>query len=94
MERSAAAVSRRAVVTVLCVMTLLLGEAPTLHAGEAVVAVAITPDQVVDRGLAALVKMQQADGSFGEGAGITALAGMALLSGGHTPTRGRYHEAS
>ncbi len=56
--------------------------------------IAITPDQVVDRGLAALVKAQQSDGSFSEGSGITALAGMALLAGGHTPTRGQYQEAS
>lgn len=48
----------------------------------------------VDRGLAALVKLQQPDGLIGEGAGISALAGMAFLSGGHTPTRGQYHDAS
>lgn len=56
--------------------------------------IALTPDAVVDRGLAALVKLQSDDGSIGDGAGITGLSGMALLSGGHTPTRGRYREAS
>jgi hypothetical protein len=56
--------------------------------------VAVTPDQVVDRGLAALVKLQQNDGSFSEGAAVTALAGMAFLAGGHTPSRGMYHDAS
>ncbi len=65
-----------------------------LRAADEVAPIAITPDQVVDRGLAALVKMQQTDGSFGEGSGISALAGMALLAGGHTPTRGIYHDAS
>ena len=49
---------------------------------------------VIDRGLAALVKMQQPDGLIGEGAGISALAGMALLSHGSTQTRGHYREAS
>jgi hypothetical protein len=55
---------------------------------------AITPDQVVDRGLAALAKMQQPDGSFSEGSAVTALAGMAFLAGGHTPNRGMYHDSS
>jgi hypothetical protein len=50
--------------------------------------------QAVERGLQALVKAQQADGLIGEGAGISALAGMALLAGGHTQTRGLYHDAS
>ena len=36
----------------------------------------------IDKGLAALVKLQQPDGLLGEGAGISALAGMALLAGG------------
>lgn len=55
---------------------------------------AVDLDDVVDRGLAALVRSQSADGSFGSSEGITALAGMALLSGGHMPTSGRYREAS
>ncbi|MBA3684647.1 MAG: terpene cyclase/mutase family protein [Planctomycetes bacterium] len=57
-------------------------------------AVSSTPDEAVEKGLAALVKLQTADGGIGDGSGITALSGMALLSGGHTPTRGRYREAS
>lgn len=55
---------------------------------------AIDLDRTVARGLAALVRMQAADGSFGSSSGITALGGMALLSGGHTPTRGEYRNAS
>ncbi len=56
--------------------------------------IALTPDAVVDRGLAALVALQTPEGAIGEGAGMTGLAGMALLAGGHTPTRGRYRDAS
>ncbi|MCS6970618.1 MAG: terpene cyclase/mutase family protein [Planctomycetota bacterium] len=48
--------------------------------------------QAIDRGLAALARLQQPDGAIGEGPGITALAGMAFLAGGHTPTRGQYAE--
>lgn len=68
---------------------LLLALCAGLAAGEA----APQPAQLqaaVDRGLAALVKLQDANGAIGEGAGITALGGMALLSGGHTPVRGQY----
>jgi hypothetical protein len=55
----------------------------------------VTPDAAVDLGLAGLVKLQTpGDGAIGQGPGITALAGMALLAGGHTPTRGRYADAS
>ena len=49
-----------------------------------------TPDAVVERGLAALAEMQRADGGYGETSAVTALAGMAFLSGGHSPTRGSY----
>ncbi len=48
----------------------------------------------VEKGLVSLVKMQTGDGSIGNGAGITSLAGMAFLSGGHTPTRGLYSKES
>jgi hypothetical protein len=77
----------------LCAACLL---ALAAHAGEA--APAGGPDiatlqPAIERGLAALVALQGPDGAIGEGAGITALAGMALLSGGHTPVRGRYAEA-
>ena len=51
-------------------------------------------DQAVTKGLAALAELQGEDGSIGQGAGITALAGMAFLAGGHTPTNGGYRDAS
>ncbi len=72
--------------------TLAAGEAPAPVPAKPAAAIA-TPDQVVERGLAALVRLQNQDGGFGDSA-VTALVGMALLSGGHTPTRGRYREAS
>jgi hypothetical protein len=53
-----------------------------------------TPDDVVDRGMAALAALQQPDGSFAEGSAVTALAGMAFLSGGNTEYRGHYHDNS
>src|SRR5512134_3926643 len=49
----------------------------------------------IDRGLAWLAARQNDDGSFG-GSGysrnvaVVSLAGMAFLSGGHTPGRGEY----
>jgi hypothetical protein len=53
-----------------------------------------TPDKVVEKGLGALMKLQMPDGSFDGATGITALGGMALLAGGHTPTRGPLREQS
>lgn len=53
-----------------------------------------TPDKVVERGLTAMLKLQQPDGSFDNAAGITSLCGMALLAGGNTATRGPYREQS
>jgi hypothetical protein len=48
----------------------------------------------VDRGLAALARTQADDGSFPDAGGpnvaVTALAGLALMAGGHQPARGRY----
>ena len=49
----------------------------------------------IDRGLAALAQMQDADGSFGgerygKHAGITALGGIAFLADGNMPGRGPY----
>lgn len=50
----------------------------------------------IDRGLASLAQKQHADGSFGSGrnyarnVGVSALSGMAFLSAGHTPGRGKY----
>lgn len=57
----------------------------------------ITPaaERAIDRGLAYLASMQHDDGSFGTGnfrgnVAISALAGVAFLSGGSTPGRGPY----
>ncbi|OYW24453.1 MAG: hypothetical protein B7Z55_02125, partial [Planctomycetales bacterium 12-60-4] len=58
----------------------------------------ITPgtQRGIDNGLAFLAARQHADGSFGSGSvyrrnvAVTALAGMAFLSAGHTPGRGKY----
>ncbi|MDA1015335.1 MAG: terpene cyclase/mutase family protein [Planctomycetota bacterium] len=50
----------------------------------------------IDRGLAYLASRQNLDGSFGRGGpyqsnvAVTALAGMAFMSAGHTPGRGTY----
>ena len=53
-----------------------------------------TPDAAVDKGLAALVHLQHADGSFDDSTASTALAGIAMLAGGSTPTRGQYRDAA
>ena len=57
----------------------------------------ITPEteKSVQRGLAVLASRQHDDGSFGSGnfrgnVAVTALAGMAMMSGGSTPDRGPY----
>lgn len=57
----------------------------------------ITPETqaVIERGLAYLSNNQNPDGSFLErfesaSVGVTALAGLALIAGGHLPGRGRY----
>jgi hypothetical protein len=58
----------------------------------------ITPEtqQAIDRGLAYLAGQQNADGSFGSGTifsyniAVTSLSGIALLSAGNTPNRGKY----
>ncbi len=50
----------------------------------------------IDDGLAYLASRQRPDGSFGSGSifernvAVTSLAGMAFLSGGHAPDRGKY----
>jgi prenyltransferase beta subunit len=50
----------------------------------------------INKGLAYIASRQQADGSFGSGhrysknVAVTALCGMAFLSAGHTPGRGKY----
>ncbi len=58
----------------------------------------VTPEtqQSIDRGLEYLAQRQHDDGSFGSGrryqrnVAVTALCGMAFLSAGHTPGRGKY----
>src|SRR5687768_4451464 len=57
----------------------------------------ITPaaQEAIDAGLAYLARNQNPDGSFGTGqhagnVAITSLGGLALMSGGHQPGRGRY----
>ncbi len=54
-------------------------------------------DAGVRRGLEALAKMQNTDGSFGRGrygrhVGITSLCALAFMADGHLPDRGRYGE--
>lgn len=53
----------------------------------------LTPaaDRVTAKGLAFLAAQQEEDGSYLEGdVAVTALAGMAFVSGGHLPQRGKY----
>ncbi|MBA4186465.1 MAG: prenyltransferase [Planctomycetaceae bacterium] len=57
----------------------------------------INPDTqtAIERGLDYIARSQMTDGSFGESGGgatvgITALAGLALMAGGHQPGRGKY----
>src|SRR5215212_1149958 len=57
----------------------------------------ITPktQEAIERGLAYLARSQARNGSWSEGwsgAGITGLAGLALMSGGNLPGRGKYGE--
>lgn len=52
-------------------------------------------DGAVNRGLAALARMQNSDGSFGRGrygrhVGIAAICALAFMADGHLPGRGRY----
>jgi hypothetical protein len=54
--------------------------------------------RAIDAGLAYLARGQHADGSFGTNqhrgsVAITSLAGLAFMSGGHQPGRGRYGQA-
>jgi hypothetical protein len=60
--------------------------------------VTVETQRAMDAGLAYLAARQHPDGSFGSGSvyrrnvAVTALAGMAFLSAGHTPGRGPYGE--
>lgn len=83
--------ARLLLTTLICIAPAWGGEAavPTAVAAPSTVQL----EAAIDKGLAALVKLQDANGAIGEGAGITALGGMALLAGGHTPVRGQYNEA-
>ena len=83
----------RHLAVVLLAVAITTPVSSSLHAGDAGGDIS-TPDKVVDKGIAALIRLQQPNGSFDAGAGITALCGMALLSGGHTPTRGAHQVAS
>ncbi len=71
---------------------------PSKRNFEATASEFVSPEtqKSIDRGLAYLAIRQHPDGSFGSGStykrnvAVTALAGMAFLSAGHTPGRGQY----
>lgn len=73
-------------------------QAPPTRNLEATAGEMILPEtqKAIDRGLVYLANRQHSDGSFGSGTqyrrnvAVTALAGMAFLSAGHTPGRGAY----
>lgn len=76
------------------------GAPPHRSAQNQVLAGEITPelDRAIERGLRALVAMQNPDGSFGDGrfgknVAVSALAGIALMADGNLPGRGRYGTA-
>lgn len=83
--------------TLVAILVLAPAARGQSKAPETTAAEMITPaaDRAIERGLAFLVSRQQKDGSFGAGnyrgnAAVSALAGLALLSGGSTPDRGPY----
>lgn len=97
--RQGAVFCSAAAVACACVLgTAAACQAQQASAEEVDLVKLVTPAarQSVDRGLAWLAKRQQKSGAFGSGrlyrqnVGVTAFAGMAFLSGGHTPGRGRY----
>jgi hypothetical protein len=100
--RSLVTAGRSWSVLCLCCIGLLLGLWPPPAAAEddnpeRTAARLITPqtEAAIGRGLAWLAKRQHQDGSFGSGAyrgnvAVTALCGLALMSGGSTPGRGPY----
>lgn len=70
-------------------------EAPTPPNDTTPVVVVFNNTQSINQGLVALVAMQVEDGSFGTGryahhAGVSALAGLALMADGNLPDRGRW----
>ncbi len=86
---------------VTCGMPHLLAQSDDPERGRAADASGqrlVTPEtqRSIDRGLAWLAARQHEDGSFWSGpqyrreVAVTALAGMAFLSDGHLPNRGRY----
>ena len=64
---------------------------PELHLPPQVEQAAV--DAAVLSGLRYLASQQTEDGRFGNGIAVTAIAGKAFLSGGHTPSRGAYRNA-
>ena len=85
--------------TLICGVNSALAQTPpTKRNFEATASEFVTPEtqKSIDRGLAYLAVRQHPDGSFGSGStykrnvAVTALAGMAFLSAGHTPGRGQY----
>lgn len=80
--------------------TVLCGHSAPLRASDETAASAVfvtnRSQQSVERALKFLVGKQNIDGSFGDGTsyhrhvGITGLAGMALMSQGNVPGRGKY----
>ena len=57
--------------------------------------ITVQTQAAIERGLASLSRLQSEDGSFterfnGSSVGIAALAGLALMAGGHQPGKGRY----
>ena len=88
-------------VGVMFVVAILIGSTATAIAQEgnpettAADMITAEADRAIERGLTLLISRQHDDGSFGSGAyrgnvAVTALVGMALMSGGSTPGRGPY----
>lgn len=84
----------------LCAMPVVTNAYPPQRTVETSGMELITADtqRAIDSGLASLASRQAPDGSFGSGSiyrknvAVTGLAGMAFLSAGHTPGRGKYGE--